>query len=199
MRGFTLIEAAVVVAIIGLLLAAVLQGRQMIDSARYKSLMRDVGDYREAFEQFRERYNALPGDFGNANDRFDLTGADGDGNGLIDDGPGCVNDTDESCRAWQHLRGARLINGDKDLEGTDASPEHAFRGRVAAFFTGTQGNGEFGHKLLIEGVPAEFAIRMDNDLDDGLYDSGWISCQNGCPGGDWPDVDGNDVDVIHAL
>lgn len=199
MRGFTLIEAAVVVAIIGLLLAAVLQGRQMIDSARYKSLMRDVGDYREAFEQFRERYNALPGDFGNANDRFDLTGANGDGNGLIDDGPGCGNDTDESCRAWQHLRGARLINGDKDLEGTDASPEHAFRGRVAAFFTGTQGNGEFGHKLLIEGVPAEFAIRMDNELDDGLHDSGWISCQNGCSGGDWPDVGGNDVDVIHAL
>lgn len=196
--GFTLIEAAVVLVIIGFLLAAVLQGQQMIASARYKALMRDIGDYREAFENFRDRYNALPGDYGNADDRFDLTGTDGDGDGVIDNGPDCDANSDESCRAWQHLRGARLLNGDKDREGPDASPEHAFQGRVAAFFTGTQGNGEFGHKLLIEDVPPEFAIRMDDDLDDGIHNSGWISCLNGCSG-DWPDVDGNDVDIVHAL
>lgn len=199
MHGFTLIEAAVVLVIVGFLLAAVLQGQQMIAGARYKSLMRDIGDYRDAFESFRERYNALPGDFANAENRLGLAaGADGDGNGVIDGGPRCDTDGEESCRSWQHLRAARLINGDDSISTTDAPPEHAFQGLVSAFFTGDEGNGEFGHKLLIEDVPPEFATRMDDDLDDGIHDAGWISCQSGCTG-DWPPVDGNDVDVVHAL
>lgn len=199
MRGFTLVEVAVVLAVIGVLVVAMLQGRQLIENARYKSLMRDIGDYREAFEIFKERYNALPGDYVNADDRFTLsagTAANGDGNGVIGTNRTCDGDTDESCLAWQHLRGARLINGDKNLEGTDAPPEHAFGGRISAFFTDTDGNGEFAHKLLIEDVPSEFALRMDEDLDDGDAGSGWISRPDS---NTWPDAGDGEVDVIHVL
>jgi len=197
-KGFTLIEAAIVLVIVGFLLAAVLQGRQMIESARYKSLQRDLGEYREAFESFRERYNALPGDYSQAVSRLGLPA--GDGNGVIDDGPGCANAADETCRAWQHLRAARLIKGDATVDGADASPEHAFNGTVSAFFTGTEGNSEFGHKLLIEDVPAEFAAQLDEDLDDGVFDSGFVSCRagSGCSGS-WPADNETRVDVVYAF
>ncbi len=41
LSGFTLIEIAIVLVIIGLLLAAVLQGQEMINSAKVKNLATD--------------------------------------------------------------------------------------------------------------------------------------------------------------
>jgi len=192
-----------VLAIVGFLLAAVLQGRQLVQSARYKSLKSDLADYREAFETFAERYNALPGDYDDADSRLGLDAADnGNGNGVIDDGPACANDTDESCLAWQHLRAARLMSGDAAAAGAAASPEHAFQGAVASIFTGTDGNGEFGNKILVEDVPAEFARQLDDELDDGVAEAGFVSCNNGCPAGPpvtWPNDPDAFVDVIYAF
>ncbi|MDX1610182.1 MAG: prepilin-type N-terminal cleavage/methylation domain-containing protein [Halofilum sp. (in: g-proteobacteria)] len=198
-RGFTLIEASVVLVIVALLLTAILQGQSLIEGARYKSLKRDIGDYREAFEAFRQRYNALPGDFAAAESRLGLAGgADGNGNGVIDGGPACDSSGEEACRSWQHLRGARLIAGDDSISDTTAPPEHDFQGRFSAFFSGTEGNGEFGNKLLIEDLPAEFAIQLDEQLDDGIHDAGLISCESGCSGG-WPSALDALVDVVYAL
>lgn len=203
-RGFTLIEAAIVMVAIGILLVAVLQGQQLVDSARYKSLKSDIDDYRTAFNSFQQRYDALPGDFANAENRLGLAaGANGNGNGVIDGGPDCDTDGEEACRSWQHLRAARLISGDDSDSTTNAPPQHAFQGLISAFFSGTDGNGEFGHKLLLQNIPTEFAIRLDEELDDGIHDAGSISCLagTGCDGpGDWPDVDtGARVSVVYAL
>ena len=189
---------------IGILLVAILQGQRMVESARYKSLQSDLADYQTAFQTFQQRYDALPGDFANAEDRLGLAaGANGNGNGVIGGGPSCDTDGEEACRSWQHLRGARLIGGDDSDSTTTAPPQHAFQGRVSAFFTGTDGNSEFGHKILIENLPSEFAIRMDEELDDGVYDTGFISCLagSGCDGpADWPGIDtGVRVDVVYGL
>jgi len=203
-NGFTLIEASIVLVIVGFLLAAVLQGRQMIESARYKSLKADLADYQDAFETFRQRYNALPGDYADADSRLGLSGSStGDGNGVIDSGSnlGCDTADEEDCLSWRHLRAARLIRGDEGLTGADASPEHAFQGVVSGFFTGTDANGEFGHKLLVLDVPAGFAGQLDDDLDDGVADSGLVSCENGCTGSPpvWPADNETRVDVVYAL
>jgi prepilin-type N-terminal cleavage/methylation domain-containing protein len=201
-NGFTLIEAAIVLVIVGLLLGAVLQGRQLIESARFKSLKSDLGEYREAFDTFQQRYNAVPGDYADADTRLGMAASStGDGNGVIDTGGtlGCDTVDEEECLAWRHLRAARLIRGDAGLTGTDAPPEHAFQGTVSGFFTGSQGNGEFGHKLLVLDVPARFANQLDDDLDDGDPDVGLISCNSGCSGGVWPANDEALVDVIYAF
>lgn len=201
-QGFTLIEASIVLVIVGLLLAAVLQGQRLIEGARYKSLKSDLGDYRQAFDAFTDRYNALPGDYAEADARLGLDAADnGDGNGVIDDGPGCASDTDESCLAWQHLRAARLLGGDDTASGAAASPTHAFQGTVTSIFTGTAGNGEFGHKILVEDLPAGFARQLDDELDDGVHDGGFVSCQSGCAGPPvgWPTDNDTPVDVIYAF
>lgn len=197
-RGFSLVEAAIVLVIIALILGAVLQGRALIGSAEYKSLKEQVGSYRSAFETFRDRFNALPGDFADANDRLGVSG--GDGNGVIGDDATCGGASDESCRAWQHLRAADLLEGDPAVDGTAASPEHPYESVVSGFFTGAEGNAEFGHKLLVLDLPVEVARQLDEDLDDGLCNDGRVSGRSDpgdCSGTDWADVDS--VDVVYAL
>lgn len=197
-RGFSLVEAAIVLVIIALILGAVLQGRALIGSAEYKSLKEQVGSYKGAFHTFRDRFNALPGDFADASDRLGVAG--GNGNGVIDDGPSCGASTHESCKAWQHLRAADLLKGDPGIAGTAAAPEHPYEGVVSGFFTGTDGNGEFEHKLLVLDLAVEIARQLDEDLDDGVCDEGRVSGLAGCTGtdnDDWP-ASGN-VDVVYAL
>lgn len=197
-RGFSLVEAAIVLVIIALILGAVLQGRSLIANAEYKSLKEKIGSHKTAFDTFRERFNALPGDFADASDRLGVAG--GNGNGVIDDGPSCGASGDESCRAWQHLRAADLVEGDPGVAGTAAAPEHPYAGVVSGLFTGTDGDGEFRHKLLILDLPVEIARRLDDELDDGICDQGRISGLSGCTGtgsADWP-ASGS-VDVVYAL
>ena len=202
-RGFSLVEAAIVLIVIGIILAAVLQGRSLIESAEYKSFGQQVREYRGAFHNFRDRYNALPGDFADASERLESSQPDGNGNGLIGDSsdgdwPGCSDPDDEPCMAWQHLRAAGMLGGNPDTEGGQAAPEHPFGGVIASFFTGSGNNGEFGHKLLIRDVPVGIAARFDTDADDERCDGGRITGQTCDSGSDWPSGQAT-VDVVYAL
>lgn len=197
-RGLTLIEAAIVLAIIGVVMASVLQGRQLIASAEYKSFRQALGDYAEAFHVFRNRYNALPGDLDDAVATADLNQNGGNGDGVIDQGPTCDADSDESCLAWQHLRAASLLKGNPGTAGAAAPPAHVWSGRISGFFTGDQGNSEFGHKLFATGVPVEIARRLDVDVDDGLCNGGAVSSASGCDGSEW-DTTAATANVVYAL
>ncbi|MEX2576279.1 MAG: prepilin-type N-terminal cleavage/methylation domain-containing protein [Halofilum sp. (in: g-proteobacteria)] len=201
-RGFTLIEMAIAMVVIGAILVAVLQGRALIDNAEYSSFKRSLNEYAEAFYSFRERFNALPGDFDEANARLDGSLSGGNGDGAIDDGPTCDSDDDESCRAWQHLRYADLLQGDPRLSGGEAPPSHPYNGVVSAYFTGDEGDDLFRHKMLVTGVPSEVARRIDRELDDGICNKGRISLdpRNECIGtedGDWPDAEA--VDLVYVM
>ena len=65
-QGFTLIEIAIVLVIIGLLLGGILQGQSLINSARVRNLISQVDGVKAAFYGFQDRYRALPGDFSQA-------------------------------------------------------------------------------------------------------------------------------------
>lgn len=200
--GFSLVEAAVVLVVIGIILGAVLQGRSLIESAEFKSFSRDLRETRSAFHNFRDRYSALPGDFSEADERLGLESSDnGNGNGVINGGPGCSAAGAESCLAWQHLRAAGMLDGNPTTDGPDAGRSHPYGGVIASFFTGDDGNAVFGHKILITDVPIEIAERLDQEEDNELCNTGRISldprgdCENS--GEDWPE-DGP-VDVVYAL
>ena len=183
--GFTLIEAAIVLVVIGLILGVVLQGQSLIRNAEYRSLKSDISDYQSAFYAFRDRYNRLPGDMPEEEVQSrildGLNGPSGPnaGNGIIDDGPECGDEGHESCMAWQHLRGAGLIRGNPMRAGTDASPSHPFAGVFSSFFTGSVGDSPYGHKMLITGLPGGIARRLDDDLDGQGAPAGRVRCFSG--------------------
>ena len=60
--GFTLIEIAIVLVIIGLLLGGILKGQELINSAKVKSLAQDFRNIPIYIYGYQDKYKALPGD-----------------------------------------------------------------------------------------------------------------------------------------
>ncbi len=61
-KGFTLVEIAIVLVIIGLLLGGVLKGQEMIESSRIKSVVGDLNGVSAAYNTYFDRFRAIPGD-----------------------------------------------------------------------------------------------------------------------------------------
>ena len=85
-NGFTLIEIAIVLVIIGLLLGGVLKGQELITGARVRNLISQQDGIKAAFFGFQDRYRALPGDYAAANTNINNVCAtcNGNGNGRIE-------------------------------------------------------------------------------------------------------------------
>jgi prepilin-type N-terminal cleavage/methylation domain-containing protein len=62
-KGFTLVELAIVMVIIGLLIGGILKGQELIQNARVTATMAQVQAIKAATIAFQDRYNGLPGDF----------------------------------------------------------------------------------------------------------------------------------------
>ncbi len=60
--GFTLIEIAIVLVIIGLLLGGVMKGQELINSAKVKNLANDFKNIPVYVYGYQDKYRALPGD-----------------------------------------------------------------------------------------------------------------------------------------
>src|SRR5450830_105374 len=60
--GFTLIELAIVLVIIGLLLGGVLKGQELINSAKVKNMASDFKNVQVYIYGYQDKYKALPGD-----------------------------------------------------------------------------------------------------------------------------------------
>src|ERR1700732_4041122 len=63
--GFTLVELAIVMIIIGLLIAGVLKGQALINNARVTSTVAQNKAIDAAISTFRDTYASLPGDLVN--------------------------------------------------------------------------------------------------------------------------------------
>src|SRR2546428_433572 len=87
MQGFTLVEIAIVLVIIGLLLGGILKGQEMITQAKIKNVIADFSGVSAAYHGYQDRYRAIPGDDPNAATRWaSMTNpapVQGDGNGIV--------------------------------------------------------------------------------------------------------------------
>jgi len=124
-RGFTLVELAIVMIIIGLLIGGVLKGQQLIQNAKVTSTIAQIKAYQAALNSFKDTYANLPGDMANATLRLAgcTTGtsgnncANGNGNGIIGEpaDPCCTAVVSatyvENTLFWKHLALADLITG----------------------------------------------------------------------------------------
>ena len=111
--GFTLIEIAIVLVIIGLLLGGVLKGQELINTARVRALNNNVDGITAAWFSFQDRYRAFPGDYTQASVNLPGAPTDGDGNGLVGDAGG-ADSPSERAMIWMHLEAAGYITGGYD-------------------------------------------------------------------------------------
>src|SRR2546429_2625420 len=108
-QGFTLVEIAIVLVIIGLLLGGILKGQEMITQAKIKNIMSDFSGISAAYHGYQDRYRAIPGDDPNAATRWSTAPAAtaGSGNGVVvgtyNNGNAACAASVESCSFWDHL------------------------------------------------------------------------------------------------
>ncbi len=177
--GFTLIEIAIVLVIIGLLLGGVLKGQEMIENGKVKNLVNDFNGVVAAYNSYRDRYRQIPGDDSQATARGWTTVAalaNGNGNGQLTPAtPFAANG--ENLQFWLHLRGAQLITGDTATGATVSSlPKNAFGGYLGVRQTGGLAVlGGLGPVMLCAAnIPAKAAVALDTQLDDGNPSTGSV-------------------------
>jgi prepilin-type N-terminal cleavage/methylation domain-containing protein len=178
--GFTLVEIAIVLVIIGLLLGGILKGQEMIAQARIKNAINDFNGISVAVTSYQDRYRALPGDDPNATTRWTTQApASGNGNGIIG---GLYNDTTlttESHLFWQHLRIAGFVPGLTTGTTAGQPPPNAVGGiiGVETAVVGTNGLGFTSLIVCSSNLPDKVAIAVDTQSDDGVSGTGQIRAQ----------------------
>lgn len=124
--GFTLIETAIVIGVIGLILTSVLSGAKLYENYRVFLVIKNLNIYSEAMSLFKTKYQSLPGDMTNATSYWDNT-QNGDGNGYIGT---LYYNTSEQLNAWQHLALSGYIDG--KFTGTSISVEPSYGNNMPA-------------------------------------------------------------------
>ncbi len=182
-EGFTLIEIAIVLVIIGLLLGGVLKGQELINSARVRALNNTTDGITAAWFSFQDRYRAFPGDYLDARSVVNLAANGvgvngGDGNGRVDTG-------NERARVWTHLEAAGYITGGYDGTAIAAADEYGCA--VTTCPDNGFGSGMvISHGSLIQtpiaadahelitgrGIPVDVLSELDLKIDDGAAVTG---------------------------
>ncbi len=166
--GFTLIELAIVLVIIGLLLGGVLKGQELINSAKVKNMANDFRNIQVYVYSYQDKFRALPGDDKAAVQHVTATN-NGNGNGIIEGAWNATGATVESLNFWQHIRLAGLATGSTVITDTTYSPTNAEGGPVGVqsastpSITGLKGS----YVVCSGGILGKFAKELDTAMDDG--------------------------------
>jgi prepilin-type N-terminal cleavage/methylation domain-containing protein len=176
--GFTLIEIAIVLVIVGLLLGGVLKGQELITGARVRNLISQQEGIKAAFFGFQDRFRALPGDYATADANISCSPAclDGNGNGRIESNS-TGGFTHEEILAWNHLTAAGFLNGSYTTISGDASPsdtntpKNPYSSYLEIIYDGTYGlssTSPLKHNLKTGAqIPVEIIAEVDRKVDDG--------------------------------
>jgi len=185
--GFTLVEIAIVLVIIGLLLGGILKGQEMITQAKIKNVINDFNGITAAMNSYRDRYRTLPGDDNAAAGRW-AGSFSGNGNGVFDGAaavqiaPEVYNNvptiaptaaTPEVNKFWWHLRLSGFVAGQTAV-GDVASitpPTNATSGLLGVQ---TGGMGFTSNIICTSNLPDKIAIAVDTQMDDATSTTGQV-------------------------
>ncbi|MDH5723099.1 MAG: prepilin-type N-terminal cleavage/methylation domain-containing protein [Alphaproteobacteria bacterium] len=189
-EGFTLVELAVVMIIIGLLVGGILKGQEMIANTQVTTTIAQVKAIDAAVGTFRDMYDAFPGDMAGADTRLVgcTTGAACAptvgtlGNQRLEGTPLTATLTGETGAFFPQLSFADLISGlnASNMIDTNVTGHQFVPGYVnGAAALGELANPRGGHYLAIispggttGALKALDAARMDRKLDDGIATTG---------------------------
>jgi prepilin-type N-terminal cleavage/methylation domain-containing protein len=171
--GFTLVEIAIVLVIIGLLLGGILKGQELINSAKVKNLANDFRVIPTYIYAYQDKFKSLPGDDPAADTHLPGGAAadKGNGNGVIDGAWNSATNTDESYRFWRHVRLSNLAAGPTDVADPEYVPKNAVSGILGVssttgpqiHITGMTGT----YQVCSKGILGKFAKQLDIQMDDG--------------------------------
>jgi prepilin-type N-terminal cleavage/methylation domain-containing protein len=176
--GFTLVEIAIVLVIIGLLLGGILKGQELINSAKVKNIANDFRVIPTYIYAFQDKFRALPGDDAQvavhlpAGPPAPAQGATPPaGNGVIDGNWNTTGAGDESFLFWQHVRLANLAAGPTVLTDPEYIPKNAVGGIIGISSTTTAQihiTGMSGtYQICSKGLLGKFVKQLDIQMDDG--------------------------------
>jgi prepilin-type N-terminal cleavage/methylation domain-containing protein len=187
--GFTLVEIAIVLVIIGLLLGGVLKGQELINSAKVKNMVNDFRTVSSFVYSYQDRFKVFPGDQTPQQlvDAFGGTlaapvgtpcsaGATcAPGNARLDGDWFASTAAHETYVFWQHVRLANLATGPTTLADANYAPRNADGGRIGIesglssagapdpFITGMRGS----FYICSDGVLGRYVRQIDTTMDDG--------------------------------
>jgi prepilin-type N-terminal cleavage/methylation domain-containing protein len=195
--GFTLIEIAIVLVIIGLLLGGVLKGQELINSAKVKNFATDFRNLPLYIYGYQDKFRAIPGDDAQVQAHLGSalcataaaclasTPAGKQGNGVLEGWWNSATDTDESFRFWQHVRLAGLAAGPTDIANAQWLPRNA-EGNILGVSSGATGNLPIStlrgtYVACSQGVLGKFSKQLDITLDDGNAQTGSVQIMENQP------------------
>ncbi|MFT6106618.1 MAG: prepilin-type N-terminal cleavage/methylation domain-containing protein [Rickettsiales bacterium] len=174
-KAFSLIELAIVLIIIGLLIAGVTGGSALIKNAQLRSVMTEARGYQTAVNGFFERFEALPGDFSTPLGTMSPAGAFGNSDGQISHfgaaAAGVVANRLEGNIAWQHL----INGGFVDSSFTAGNANAAASGTLTATYIMTPGGTAVAAIDGASGIPASRLSNAGWAFD---YVTGYVSGYN---------------------
>lgn len=172
-NGFTLVETAIVLVIIGLFLGGILKAHELIVNPRVRALISQQDGIKVAFFGFIERFRAMPGDYARATTYIAGTTQNGNGNGQIEG----ISTPIESILVWEHLSRAGFLTSTYTYSATESaltSPDNRYGVYQQIMYDGLYGAGTtaapspLGHNIKSGSqVPVEIVAEMDRKLDDG--------------------------------
>ena len=185
--GFTLIEIAIVLVIIGLLLGGVLKGQELINSAKVKNLAADFKNIPVFIYGYQDKFRALPGDDGAAASHVaGATPASTGGtlnNGVLEGAWDTTTTTDETQKFWEHVRLAGLSTGPTT---GDMLPTNSVNGVIGITNSGTNNPDPLPAATEIKGsyiicsasILGKYAKQLDIQMDDGAPTAGSMRAYN---------------------
>lgn len=177
-NGATIIELALVLIVIGLLLAGAVLGQNLVTNSQVRQIIAEHDQLQSAVLGFQDRFRGLPGDYADAIANIERVQYAGNGNGRVESSAVALGSTgvsEEDVLVWDHLSKTGFILGTYTfdlLPSVSAVPRNRFGGYIDFAFDATYGSAAptapMRHTLKTGNqIPVDLLAQMDHKIDDG--------------------------------